>query len=105
MDDHTKKTIDGISFQLENGVIKILHELMETYDMDKAMEISMEVMVNLSSSLLAKALLICEPTKHDEFIFMVLEMTRKKVKEGTAIVETYNVINRAMTCSPPKNNH
>jgi hypothetical protein len=36
---------------------------------------------------------------------MVLEMTRKKVKEGTAIVETYNVINRAMTCSPPKNNH
>jgi hypothetical protein len=36
---------------------------------------------------------------------MVEELARKKAKEGTAVVETYNAINRAMTCSPPKNNH
>jgi hypothetical protein len=105
MEDHTKKIIDGISFQLENGVIKISHEVLQTYDLDTSMEIIMEVMVNLSSSLLAKALLICEPSKHEQFILMVEELARKKAKEGTAVVETYNAINRAMTCSPPKNNH
>ena len=100
MDDHHMQIVNGVSYQLENGVNKILQELMDTHDMDTSMEMAMEILVNVSSSLLAKAVLICEPTKRDKFYDMVLVNVQDKVQEGVAMVQSHIAIDRAMTCSP-----
>ena len=104
------KTLQAISNAIDahetylNAKMRVLIE-------EHGMQIAMTVMINLSTSLLAKALLLAKDEESRAKIAYIAAMqVEHKLGEGEGIVETVTAIQKAMgkgqTCQPmpPKNN-
>lgn len=70
-------------------------------------EVGVNVMVNVATSMLAKALIMTSPEARDHLSGVAIRLTEMKVEEGHAAVESLMAIGKAMmsrggaqTCQP-----
>jgi len=103
------KTIKAISNAIDANEA-YLNAKMKAFMQEHDMQVAMNVMVYLSTSLLAKALLLAkDETSRAEIAYIAAMQVEHKLEEGEVIVETATTINKAMgrgqTCQPrpPKN--
>jgi hypothetical protein len=106
MDD---KTIKAISNAIDANEA-YLHAKMKALIDEHDMQVALNVMVNLSTSLLAKALLLAkDEISRAEIAYIAAMQVEHKLEEGEVILETATTIHKAMgkgqTCQPrpPKN--
>ena len=105
-----KREIDAIhkvSESLEVKVSEILKDVIEQYNES----VAMNVLINVGTSMIAKALVMTEPSNRDNVENIAFRITQMKVEEGHAAVESMMAIGKAMlpqggayTCqqTPPK---
>lgn len=99
-----RKTIDAIGNAIEHNE-DYLNRTMRTLIEEHDMQVAINVMVNLSTTLLAKALLLAKDDESREQITYIAAMqVQYKLDEGQVIVETFSTIHKAMgkgqTCQP-----
>jgi hypothetical protein len=107
MDNREIKAIKKVSESMEIGNNEVMKSIIERY----SPEIAINVMINVATSMLAKALVMTDPSNREHLEKIVIKLTQMKVDEGHAAVESVMAIGRAMspqgghyTCqqSPPK---
>jgi len=109
MDKREIDAIQKISESLEIRVSQTLNDAMEQYDEG----VALNVLINVSTSMLAKALIMTDPSNRDNVENIAFRIVQMKVDEGHAAVESLMAISKAMvpkggvfTCqpTPPKKN-
>lgn len=107
MDKRVIDAIQKISESLEIKVSITLKDAIEQYDES----VAMNVLINVGTSMLAKALIMTDPANRDNIENIAFRITQMKVEEGHAAVESLMAIGKAMqpqggayTCqqTPPK---
>lgn len=102
-----KEEIDSIelfSEKIEIAVSEIMKEVIDKYDAD----VVINVFIQVSSSLMAKALIMAEPDEQIEIKRIIGHIVDTKVAHGESMVQSMLTIGRAMgahsTCQqfPPK---
>ena len=109
MDDREIDAIKKISESLEVRVNETIKDVLEQYDMD----VVLNVLVNVATSMLAKSLIMTSPANRDNIENLAFRITQLKVQQGHAAVESVMAINKAMvargshyTCQPwPSKKH
>lgn len=101
-----KRVIDAIQKISESFEIKVsatLKDAIEQYDES----VAMNVLINVGTSMLAKALIMTDPSNRDNVENIAFRITQMKVEEGHAAVESMIAISKAMfaqggayTCQP-----
>lgn len=101
-----KREIDAIhkvSESLEVKVSEVLKDVIEQYNES----VAMNVLINVGTSMIAKALVMTEPSNRDNVENIAFRITQMKVEEGHAAVESMMAIGKAMlpqggayTCQP-----
>jgi 2-hydroxychromene-2-carboxylate isomerase len=99
-----EETIKAIAEAVENGE-DYLNSTMRKLAHEHGMEVAINVMVNLSTTLLAKALLMAKDNDSRVSITYIAAMqVEHKLDEGKVVVETATAILKAMgkgqTCQP-----
>jgi uncharacterized protein (UPF0332 family) len=99
-----KKDIEAIAEAIENDE-RHLNATMRALVEEHGMEVAINVMVNLSTTLLAKALLMAKDDDSRMHITFIAAMqVEAKLEEGEAAVDTVVAIQKAMgrgqTCQP-----
>ena len=92
MDKRVIDAIHKISESLEIKVATTLKDAIEQYDES----VAMNVLINLGTSMLAKALVMTDPNNRDNMENIVFRITQMKVEEGHAAVESLMAIGKAM---------
>jgi hypothetical protein len=109
MESRQSDVIEKISESLEMRVNETLKDAIEQYDSS----VALYVLVNVATSMLAKALIMTDPSHREIVEDIVGKIVKMKVKEGNAAVQSYVAIHKAMvvgsgsyTCQqyPPKKN-
>ena len=95
MHDREIDAIKKISESLEMRVNDTMKDVLEQYDMD----VALNVLVNVATSMLAKALIMTTPANRDNVENIAFRITQLKVEEGHAAVESLMAINKAMVAS------
>ena len=72
-----------------NGVIRALFD-------SEGETIAMNVMLNVGTSMLAKALLLAPEEARDHLVGILAHLIDAKMKEGEAVIESYRAISGAM---------
>jgi len=107
MDNREIKAIKKVSESIEIGNNEIMKSVIERY----SPEVAINVMINVSTSMLAKALIMTDPSNREHLEKIMIKLTQMKVDEGHAAIESVMAIGRAMspqggnyTCQqmPPK---
>lgn len=105
MDQEQIDVVAEISEALETAANLTLKSVTEQW----GPEVAISIMINVSTSLLAKALIMNDPKHRDMLEEVSMRFVRAKVKEGHAAVESMIAISKAMvpkagsnTCQPPK---
>jgi len=107
MDSRDAEAIQKISESMEIRVSQTLKDVMEQYDEG----VALNVLINVSTSMLAKALIMTDPSNRDNVENIAFRIVQMKVDEGHAAVESLMAISKAMvpkggafTCrpTPPK---
>lgn len=105
-----KREIDAIqkiSESLEMRLYATLKDAIEQYNES----VAMNILINVGTSMLAKALIMTDPSNRDNVENIAFRIVQMKVEEGHAAVESLMAISKAMvpkggafTCqpSPPK---
>lgn len=103
MDKRVIDAIQKISESLEIKVSATLKDAIEQYDES----VAMNVLINVGTSMLAKALIMTDPSNRDNVENIAFRITQMKVEEGHAAVESMIAISKAMfaqggayTCQP-----
>jgi hypothetical protein len=103
MDKRVIDAIQKISESLELRVSATLKDAIEQYDES----VAMNVLINVGTSMLAKALVMTDPSNRDNVENIAFRITQMKVEEGHAAVESMMAIGKAMlpqggayTCQP-----
>ena len=103
MDKREIDAIQKISESLEIRVSQTLKDVMEQYDEG----VALNVLINVGTSMLAKALVMTDPSNRDNVENIAFRITQMKVEEGHAAVESMMAIGKAMlpqggayTCQP-----
>ena len=106
MDDKTLQAISNAIIANETYLNANIKTLIEEHDM----QVAMSVMVNLSTTLLAKALLLAKDDEsRAKIAFIAAMQVEHKLEESEVVLKTATTINKAMgkgqTCQPmpPKN--
>ena len=109
MDKREIDAIQKISESLEIRVSQTLKDVMEQYDEG----VALNVLINVGTSMLAKGLIMTDPSNRDNVENIAFRIVQMKVEEGHAAVESLMAISKAMvpkggvfTCqpTPPKKN-
>ena len=91
----TKSELEALAKQtieLEEHVNSVIKALF-----DKEGEtIAMNVMLNVGTSMLAKALLLAPEEARDHLVGILAHLIDAKMKEGEAVIESYRAISSAM---------
>lgn len=105
MDKREIDAIQKISESMEVRSNETMKDVLEQYDMN----VAINVLVNVATSMLAKALIMTDRERRDNLIGIAFRITELKVDEGHAAVESLMAINKAMfpqgggyTCAPQK---
>ncbi len=105
MDNRDIDAIQKISESMEVRTNETMKDVLEQYSMD----VAINVLVNVATSMLAKALIMTDPDRRDVLCDLAVRSTHLKVGEGYAAVESLMAINKAMfpqgggyTCAPRK---
>jgi len=103
MDKREIDAIQKISESMEIRTNETMKDVLEQYDMN----VAINVLVNVATSMLAKALIMTDPERRDSLIGLAYRITELKVDEGHAAVESMVAIGKAMlpqggayTCRP-----
>lgn len=99
-----RKTIDAIGNAIEHNE-DYLNRTMRTLIEEHDMQVAINVMVNLSTTLLSKALLLAkDDDSRAQIAYIAAMQVEHKLEEGQVIVETFTTIHKAMgkgqTCQP-----
>lgn len=104
MDKRDFDAIQKISESLELRFNETMKDAIEQF----GPEVGVNVMVNVATSMLAKALIMTSPDTRDHLSGIAIRLTEMKVEEGHAAVESLMAIGKAMmakggdyTCQPP----
>jgi hypothetical protein len=107
MDNRDAEAIQKISEFMEMRVNETMKDVMDQYDLN----VALNVLVSVATSMMAKALLMTEHHRRDHLQDLVHKITQSKLEEGHAAVESMVAIGKAMlsqggafTCrpTPPK---
>jgi|GEM_PF-4130858 len=101
--------IHKISEAIELYVNDTLKDVLDQYDIN----VALNILMNVSTSMLAKSLILTEPDARDHVKLIANSLVSMKVGEGHAAVQSVIAINRAMvgalgdgsTCSPRPPKH
>ena len=93
MDDETLDAIYKIGESLDLRINDTMKDTLEQY----APEVVINVLINVATSMLAKALIMCEPQQRAYLAHIAEKFTEMKMKEGHAAVESLMAISKAMT--------
>lgn len=103
MDNHDIDAIQKISESMEVRTNETMKDVIEQY----GHTVALNVLVNVATSMLAKALIMAEPDRRDFLGDLAVRITQLKVEEGHAAVQSLMAINKAMfpqgggyTCQP-----
>jgi hypothetical protein len=103
MDKREIDAIQKISESLEMRVNATMKDVLEQYKP----ELAINVLINVATSMLAKALIMTDPANRDNIENIAFRITQMKVEEGHAAVESMMAIGKAMlpqggayTCQP-----
>ena len=103
MDKREIDAIQKISESLEIRVSQTLKDVMEQYDEG----VALNVLINVGTSMLAKGLIMTDPSNRDNVENIAFRIVQMKVEEGHAAVESLMAISKAMvpkggavTCQP-----
>ena len=103
MDKREIDAIQKISESLEIRISQTFKEVMEQYDEG----VALNVLINVGTSMLAKGLIMTDPSNRDNIENIAFRITQMKVEEGHAAVESLMAISKAMlpqggayTCQP-----
>jgi ribonuclease BN (tRNA processing enzyme) len=105
MEDKEIDAIAKISESMEIRNNEAMKDVLEQYDT----HVAMNVMINVATSMLAKALILCHPEARAQVEYVAMKIVDGKVNEGHAAVASLMAIGKAMggesTCKPwvPKN--
>ena len=94
--DNIKKIVEG----LEERMNKSMKDVIEQF----GPAVATNVLVNLGTSMIAKALILVHPDARPHIQYVTYQAIDGKVEEGTAAVESLMAIGKAMgsTCQPPR---
>ena len=107
MDSRDAEAIQKISESMEMRVNETIKDVIDQYDLN----VALNVLVNVATSMLAKAMIMTEHHRREHLQEIALRITQMKVEEGHAAVESMVAIGKAMlpqggafTCrpTPPK---
>ena len=107
MDNRDAEAIQKISEFMEMRVNETMKDVMDQYDLN----VALNVLVSVATSMMAKALLMTEHHRRGYLQDLVHKITQSKLEEGHAAVESMVAIGKAMlpqggafTCrpTPPK---
>jgi hypothetical protein len=93
MDKREIDAIQKISESLEIRVSQTLKDVMEQYDEG----VALNVLINVGTSMLAKGLIMTDPSNRDNVENIAFRIVQMKVEEGHAAVESLMAISKAMT--------
>jgi hypothetical protein len=93
MDKREIDAIQKISEALEIRISQTLRDTMDQYDEG----VALNVLINVGTSMLAKGLIMTDPSNRDNVENIAFRITQMKVQEGHAAVESLMAIGRAMT--------
>lgn len=103
MDKREIDAIQKISESMEIRTNETMKDVLEQYDMN----VAINVLINVATSMLAKGLIMTDPHRRDHLAEIAFRITELKVDEGHAAVESLMAINKAMfpqagsyTCQP-----
>ena len=103
MDKREIDAIQKISESLEIRISQTLKDVMEQYDEG----VALNVLINVGTSMLAKGLIMTDPSNRDNVKNIAFRIVQMKVEEGHAAVESLMAISKAMlpqggayTCQP-----
>ena len=103
MDKEKLEAIHTTTDSLELRVNDTMKDVLEQYDPD----VAVNVLINVATSMLAKALIMSDPEQRVHLAHIAERFTAVKVKEGHAAVESLMAIGKAMnqggkayTCQP-----
>lgn len=92
MDMDEINTISKISDSIEIRNNESMKDVLEQYNN----HIAMNVMINVATSMLAKALILCHPESRAHVQYVAMQIIDAKVAEGHAAVESLMAIGKAM---------
>ena len=105
MEEENIDVIAEVSEAMERATNETLKAVTEQW----GPEVAINVLINVSTSMLAKALIMNDPGHRDVVEEVAMRFVRMKVKEGHAAVESMIAISKAMvpkagsnTCQAPK---
>lgn len=103
MDKRDIDAIQKISESMEMRTNETMKDVLEQYDIN----VAINVLINVATSMLAKGLIMTDPERRDSLLGLAYRITELKVDEGHAAVESLMAINKAMfpqagsfTCQP-----
>lgn len=103
MDKREIDAIQKISESMEIRTNETMKDVLGQYDMN----VAINVLVNVATSMLAKALIMTDIERRDHLAEIAFRITNMKVDEGHAAVASLMAINKAMfpqgggyTCRP-----
>jgi len=104
MDDDEIEIIKGICERMEEELNTHMREVLDEH----AMSVAINVMVNLGTTMLAKALIMVRPELRPHIQMVAYKAVDDKIDEGHAAVESLMAIGKAkgggFTCAPWKPN-
>lgn len=97
-EDESIEVIKKIVESMEERMNNTMRDVLEQYDLG----IATNVLVNIGTSMLAKALLMVTPEQRAHIQYVAYKAVDGKIEEGQAAIESLMVIGKAMgsTCSP-----
>ena len=90
-----KETIDTLRQYVEKLEAQSNKDLREIYDAHGE-TIALNAMLNLGTSLIAKALLMAPEEAHSTLIGVMAKLVDAKVEEGSAFIESMMTLDKAM---------
>jgi hypothetical protein len=103
MNDRLIEVIQKITDSMEIRTNETMKDVIDQY----GPEVAINVLINVSTSMLAKGLIMTDPDSRDHLAGVAVRITQIKVDEGHAAVETLMAIGKAMiskggaqTCQP-----
>lgn len=101
MEDEELEIIKKIVEAMEDRTNATMRDVIEQY----GPSVATNVLVNVGTSLIAKALIMVHPDNRPHIEMVALKAIDGKVEEGLAAIESLMAIGKAMasTCQPPRN--
>lgn len=93
------RIIGEVAEELEQHFNEVMREVLEEHHAG----IAVNIMINLSTSILAKALIMTPDSARESVVNIVAKIVDSKLKEGEAAVESIIAISKASgsdTCAP-----